>query len=288
MGRECRAGLLGKRRGLLARRRLGIAPQPHRRVLTLERAHADRGRPRPAVARQRRGGDVQETGRGVRVTEDRGEARESVVEPERHLGVSRGLVDDDRDHGIAVSPRVVQALQDQDDRRVAAGLAIRGQEIACGGEVDGFGREIDRADNRGVDLAGGERAPRDLERADPGELLGRHREARTGGVELSVQAIGDDVGHRAEHARRAEERHEAVPGAKSPRLVRAPLDGPLREAPARAVPRDLRIALHPDEDAGALARQRAAPEDRDAALREVPHGWPAMTSPAFAPVRPSD
>jgi len=113
---------------------------------------------------------VQEPGRAVRVPEAGGDLAlpRGGIEREVDHALLEGVeyLVDRRDHRRAVLHGVLLAHQEQRDRRVTRSLPVGGQHGLRGGEVRGFVREVRRADDGGVDLAGLERAHRQLERVE--------------------------------------------------------------------------------------------------------------------------
>ena len=116
-----------------------------------------------------------------------------------------------------------------------------------------LGGGVHRADDRRVDLAAAQRLRGQLQRHQAGCLLGADGKARPGEVELRVQPVGHQVRHGAEHAGRGQGRPEGVPPPAEQVQVGAVQPG--ARPPARTVAVDLRVAAHPDQDHGPLARQ---------------------------------
>ena len=78
--------------------------------------------------------------------------------------------------------------------------------------MHGLVGEVDRADQRGIDLPGPKRPGSQLQGRDPGGFLGGHGEARAGQTQLSADAVGRDVRHRPKDAGGRQWRAEPVPG----------------------------------------------------------------------------
>ncbi len=206
-------------------------------------------RERAPRARLDRGGDVQQPRGGVRVPEARreplGVGRERQIQ--RGLGPVEEIVGEQREHRIAVAHGVRVALAHEQHGGVARLAVARWQHLAGGALGHRLAREVDRAHDRGVDLASAERPRADGERGEPGALLGRDGVARPAHVELVAQSIRDDVGHAAD---------DGGPGEAVLReRGRERVDPTSHAAPAHGVPRDLRVGLHANEDGGTLLRQ---------------------------------
>ena len=103
----------------------------------------------------------------------------------------------------------------------------------------------------------------ELQRPDPGEFLGRDREARPREIELDIQPICREIGHGAEDPGTGERRRQDVGGATNPGFVRhAPGRRDVRQTPAGAIPGHGGVAPHPDHHACPLRRRQ-----RDAGQR---------------------
>ena len=190
--------------------------------------------------------DAQERARDLDQPRGRVGAREPGREGRR---VAVGDVDLSQDE-LALAQRVVAPPEHEHDR------GVRGVLVAHRGLVHGLVREIHRADHGRVQLAAAQSVDRDLQRADPAELLRRRREARARERELRAESIRGDVRERADHVRRLERRPEGVGRGADPGLVGAERVSPRAGAPARAPARYLRVAAVADEHAGRLARER--------------------------------
>ncbi len=123
-------------------------------------------------------------------------------------------------------------------------------------------RQVDRTHDGRVDLARTQRPERDGERRRSRVLLDEDRVARAPEVELRVEPVRGNVGHRPEHARRFEDGDDRVAHRLEPGRIGAERVLPFGESPAHAVACDLGIRLHPDEHARPLARQRREVVDR--------------------------
>ncbi len=150
---------------------------------------------------------------------------------------------------------VVESFEHQHHGRIARLLPIRGKARGCGRQVHGLGRRIYRGYQRGVNLPLCQRPAGDLQGANAGKFFAANTEAGAAEVELTVEAIADDVGHGPDDARRAEKRRESVARRRHPVPRRAQRLGPARHAPACPVARDLGVALHAHEDCGSFVRQ---------------------------------
>ena len=188
------------------------------------------------------------------VAEERAQTQ-SVAVSQIQARLSAALIAKHRQHLVSVATNIVQPLEHQDHGRIAALLSIRWQAGGCGRHVHRLGRQVHRGHQRSVDLTVLQRPPRDLQGANAGELLGGYAETGPAEIELTVQAVADDVGHGPDHARRTKQRHECLARCRHPILRRTQCLGPARHAPARPVARDLGIALHAHQDRGSLARQ---------------------------------
>ena len=104
-----------------------------------------RGRAGAVPERESRGGHGEQAASGVR-------RAEQVVREAFGGRGSAWFGVDERDDLVAVASRVIQAFEHEDDGRVGR---VRGEaEFRGGGTVHGLVGEVDRADQRGIDLPG--------------------------------------------------------------------------------------------------------------------------------------
>ncbi len=199
---------------------------------------------RPFAQGERRSRDVEQSRRGVGVAKERREIGERARR-------CRKVIAEDRQDGLAGMLGVLEPAQHQGHRGVARELAIGGQERPRRGFVHRLARQIHGADQRGIDLPGGQRAGGEVERGQSGDLLGRHGEAGATQIERRGQAIGRQVGHRAQHRGGHERRRDRV--AREGQLGVGHLAG---AAPADAEARGLEVAAHADDHRGPRVGQR--------------------------------
>jgi len=184
----------------------------------------------------------------------------AVTQAEHLIGRGRlgGCVAQEGQDRVTVALGILLALEDHHHGGVARRAARTVTDGREGRLVHELDTQIHRSDQRGVGLARLQAAAGQLERAQARQLLRRDGQAGPAEIELLAQTVGDDVRHRADDARRSEQRHEAVAGLSRPARRRAERLGPARDSPACAVPRDLCVALHADVRRRALVRQRDA------------------------------
>jgi hypothetical protein len=191
----------------------------------------------------------------MRMPEKRSKGRNLSVQAERdRIGSFNGFSDDGK-HRVAIALGVFEALEHEHDRGIAGDASVLGEKRFDGALMNRFAREVSGAHYRRVELAVAEGADRKLERAHAGELLGCERKRRAANIELAVEPVGRNIRHRAEHALRTEERHDPFARSLHPGIVEPQRGGPLGEAPACSIARDLGIALCADQDARRLGRK---------------------------------
>ena len=113
--------------------------------------------------------------------------------------------------------------------------------------------EVNCADERCVDVAEAECSRRDPERVKPAVFLTADGEARTGHVVLTVQPVGNQVRHRAEHAGSSKRWANEI-ARFSQRLRCAVMLS--SKPPAGSEPGGFGVGAHPDVDAGGGGWQR--------------------------------
>ena len=281
MGREGHRFL-----SLVGHRRLIARPLPHRLILTLAQIHhrdffaqsrdlqphrpptLARSRPRhgappldrrqqPVFQRQRRRGDMQQPIGGVTVAAPHLER----LRPRRPIHRARdhkiALYIDQRVNRVAVAPRVLLALENQQTRPVRHHVAVLGHHRFERRRVDGLRPDVHRAHHRRVHVAAAERPEREFEAVQPRELLRRNDTAGAPAPVLPVEAVRHDVGHEAERRRRQRPRDDLLPRRLDPPgrhragpHVRQKLLQPQIQPKAAGV----RIATHADKHRSAVKR----------------------------------
>ena len=207
---------------------------------------------------QRGGSEITEAAGGPRTTKPRVQLSLSQI-----FLTGDGLLGrlHDADDGVPVFFGVGQALEHQRHRRVArcAGVVL---DLGQRALVDLLARQIHGANHGHIQLALKQGAPCQGQRDEAGALPCREAQARSAQVELAVETIGGNVGHRPHHAGRAEGRDDLSFFPLQPGLVvrRAPaaVAKLLGQAPAQPIAADLRVRLHGHQHAGALAPEHAA------------------------------
>ena len=216
----------------------------------LHRCHCDRSGGLPARDRVRRGGDVQQAVGCVRAAEALREIDPALSE--RQHGPLGSLVKQARDR-LQPAARGVLAADEHEHHRGVAWRGLPGQDRAERRLVDRLAREVDRADERYVDLVGLEHGSSGPQGRDARGLLHREGEAGASEVELRGDAVGRDVRHGAHHTRRAQHGHERLARAREPVGIGARVAH--GQAPAGAVAADLGVGLGAEQHGGPLARQ---------------------------------
>ena len=224
---------------------------------------------KPSVMNRQRGRDQMEKARGrVRVSPTLVQAPDLAVgAPFKHLagrvplavfGRAALFSCDDRVDAIAVTDGILEPLEDHCHRGIAGNLRLcrgRLQTLTRGRDMNRLARQVDRPDERCVELMAAQGAHRHSERLEPGALLCRDRAARSSEVQQTVQPVGDDVRHRADDAGGLQNTDDAVTSGLEPVTLRVTVRTasrcgcPLGDPPARAVPSDLGIGPHADVDA---------------------------------------
>ena len=192
----------------------------------------------PVMQHARRCCDVEQPRRSVSMAEqmrDRcglGPRPQAKVADEFGFAVARRRLAHEPVHGVAVTFGVDEALHHQHHCGITGHLAVVA-ERPCGRlHVDGVAAEVDRTDQCRVDLAGAQCPHRETQRVEAAVLLRAHGEAGPTEVVLTVEPVGDEVGHRAEHAGRRERRPDAI-AYRFERLSGAgELGAPVGETPA--------------------------------------------------------
>ena len=144
-------------------------------------------------------------------------------------------------HRLRDRPEPLTVSGEDEQRRGIEGGSLQ-PERASRGHMHGFARQIDRADEGAVDLAGGQRARREAEGVHAGELLRRDGHAERSGIQRPVEAVGGHIRHRADDARGGQGGCDAV------EVIRAAA----RESPSEPEARDLRVCSHAHVDADPL------------------------------------
>ncbi len=186
------------------------------------------------------------------------EAEIAAVGQRRAVGVS-SVTADHCVHRVAVTLGIIETLHDQHHGGVAgrAGIVredIRGDEVSRH-SVGGVAREVDGADHGSVDVADSERAHRDIDGFQTAVLLGAHREARPGDVELAVQPVGDQIRHRAEDFGRTEYRSDRISGLGNPFRAVAAFACQRGDSPPDSEACRLRVGSHADVHPRPIPRQ---------------------------------